>query len=106
MSAHSQIVDDLGGGTKLAEEMKTTATPADRETIYAWKARGSIPARYWPALIEVARRQGKALTADDFLQGASPLVTITPQARPQTQPDQENQIGSSAEGGARRRAVG
>jgi hypothetical protein len=49
----------LGGKTTVAEELKL-----DKSTLSRWcqprplGTGGVIPQRYWPALIEMARRQG------------------------------------------------
>jgi len=54
-----EIVSRLGGKTTVAEELKL-----DKSTLSRWcqprplGTGGVIPQRYWPALIEMARRQG------------------------------------------------
>lgn len=50
---HSDFIEALGGGTKVAERLKI-----DREAVYKWRERDLIPWRWRPHLISFAREKG------------------------------------------------
>ncbi|MCW2248267.1 hypothetical protein M2352_003901 [Azospirillum fermentarium] len=52
----------FGGQTVLS-----AAIDVPQSTIAWWKKRGSIPPKYWPAIIAAAAERGVILTGDDFL---------------------------------------
>lgn len=64
---HSDIINTLGGGTKVSELL---GGEVDREAIYAWAARDFIPWKWRPAIVAVARSQGVRLPKD-FLPGVT-----------------------------------
>jgi len=72
---HSQIIDaladSLGSQAELARRIGVDDTQVSK-----WKVRG-IPARYWPAVLHVARRRRVALTLND-IEAHSPLRPAKP----------------------------
>ena len=62
-----QIIDLWPSRAALAGAIRSSegAVPLDR--VHKWAQTGSIPARYWAALISSARAQGFVLTADDLV---------------------------------------
>lgn len=67
MSNVDSIFDLFGGPAAVGRIIgKSTEHAA------TMRRRGSIPVRYWPALIEAAREKGETITADDFLRGVQP----------------------------------
>ena len=50
------VLKELGGNTEIAAEIGV-----DDTTVSTWRRRG-IPARRWPALVELASRKGKPVT--------------------------------------------
>lgn len=74
MEPAASIIKLLGGDTAVAE-----ITGVHRTRVANWKRAkdvggtgGVIPFKHVPMLLNAAREQGKALTADDFLPGAVP----------------------------------
>lgn len=60
-----EIIDQLGSLSEVAE-----ATGQNRKTVWAWKARGSVPPRHWPGLIRLARAKGVELSTDQLIEMA------------------------------------
>ena len=48
----TQIIDDFGGLSEFAREMKVS-----RQLAFFWRKNNEIPARYWARLIRSARRK-------------------------------------------------
>ena len=63
-----EIVDMFQGSSTVAYMLGTKlGRYFSHATVDSWVARsGYIPDVYWPLLIEIAKKQGKQLTADDF----------------------------------------
>lgn len=55
MSDLATIIQNLGGVTKVSREL---GVPLG--TVSAWKTRGSIPVKNWPALVDLAGKIGAA----------------------------------------------
>lgn len=53
MQTSSDLIERFGGAAKMAPLISVPAN-----TIRQWAARDSIPARYWHAIIEEARKLG------------------------------------------------
>lgn len=70
---HSELIDQLGGGTAVAKALKDVpgGGEVDREAVYKWAKLNHIPWKWRPALMAVARAQGKALP-EDFIPGVEP----------------------------------
>jgi hypothetical protein len=62
MTTVPQIISLLGGNTRVAAVIGKGAS-----TVSEMKRSGSIPVRYWPALLEEARAQGVALDSDTLV---------------------------------------
>lgn len=67
---HSELIEELGGATKLANALLTApgGGDVDRDAIYKWSSLDRIPWRWRAPVAAVARAQGKALP-DDFIPG-------------------------------------
>jgi hypothetical protein len=52
MKTVSELIEALGGSTRLAGKLNLPIA-----TVGAWKARGSIPPRYFPTLVRIAGQQ-------------------------------------------------
>lgn len=52
MKTVADLIDRFGGAAKMAGEIDGL----EANTIRQWSARGSIPARYWHAIVEAAKR--------------------------------------------------
>lgn len=59
----TSIIDRLGGLTELAKALGHK----NPTTVQGWKARGVIPIRHIPAVIEIGRAKGVDLELSDFL---------------------------------------
>ena len=46
------LIEALGGSTRLAGNLNLPIA-----TVGAWKARGSIPSRYYPSIVRIAAKQ-------------------------------------------------
>jgi hypothetical protein len=57
-----KLIEDLGGASSLAGELKLPAT-----TVASWKHRGSIPVEHWPGIVRVAAERGKPEVSSDAL---------------------------------------
>lgn len=53
MNAVAALIDRLGGYTLVAAALNVAVG-----TVAAWRHRGSIPVRYWPALIAIEPQSG------------------------------------------------
>lgn len=60
---HADFIEELGGGTKVAERLKI-----DREAVYKWRERDFIPWRWRAPLLTMAREMGKK-APKEFLPG-------------------------------------
>lgn len=67
---HSDLIKELGGGTAVAQALKDApgGGEIDREAVYKWAKLDRIPWKWRPAVMAVARSQGKSVP-DDFLPG-------------------------------------
>lgn len=67
----SQIIEALGGQASISRELeyyeKGVLTNLGASTIGAWKAHRSIRVKYWPALMELAKRKKVRLRNDDLV---------------------------------------
>jgi hypothetical protein len=64
MQTIPQIIEQLGGPSRLAREMGLPVA-----TVSAWKHRSRIPARHWPDLVSLARHKRlKGISLDVFFQ--------------------------------------
>lgn len=54
------------------EDARTADADLDMIAVHRWFQRGSIPARYWQALIDGARRRSLEIGADDFVAAHAP----------------------------------
>jgi hypothetical protein len=52
MKTVSELIEAFGGSTRLAGKLNLPIA-----TVGAWKARGSIPPRYFPTLVRIAGQQ-------------------------------------------------
>ncbi len=52
METVPDLIEALGGSTRLAGKLRLPIA-----TVGAWKARGSIPPRYFPTLVRIAAQQ-------------------------------------------------
>ena len=71
---HSRIIDELADSLGSQAELARRLGVDDTQ-VCKWKVRG-IPARYWPAILHVARRR-LTLTLND-IQADSPLRPAKP----------------------------
>lgn len=55
MHGFSRIINELGGPTAVARQLRLGDNAVDK-----WVRRNSIPARYWPGLLDLAAEQGKS----------------------------------------------
>jgi len=56
MISHASVIEKLGGGTVVAADLSNDLRrPVDRESVYKWRKRNLIPARYWPAMERLAK---------------------------------------------------
>lgn len=53
------IVNRAGGVDAIAKRLKL-----EKQSVWAWSARGSIPAKHWAKLIDLSAESNFALTAD------------------------------------------
>lgn len=53
MTAHQKLIHQLGGYRAVAEKLSAPLT-----TVNSWMARGRIPAIRFPAIVELAKREG------------------------------------------------
>jgi hypothetical protein len=52
---HREILQKLGGGTVVADRLSTmTKTLVDREAVYKWREKNSIPHRWRPFIAQLA----------------------------------------------------
>lgn len=66
---HSEFIDALGGGTKIAEWLTANAGEhVDREAVYKWKELDRIPWR-WRSLLIVMAKDASITVPKDFLPG-------------------------------------
>jgi hypothetical protein len=65
---HSKLIEELGGGTALAEALLKApgGGPVDREAIYKWIKLDRIPWRWRAPVAAIARAQGKPIPTDFF----------------------------------------
>lgn len=49
---HADFIDALGGGTVIADKLSI-----DREAVYAWKIRNSVPWRWRAPLLAIAKEK-------------------------------------------------
>jgi hypothetical protein len=73
MRSIPDMLDALGGSAVVAAKRKLPYT-----TVASWKARGAIPAREWPGLVELAREMR---VAGFTLQKLADLHAATRKAR-------------------------
>lgn len=52
MRTHNDIIDAAGGPTKFAGLISTEAALVEPNLVFAWKREGSIPAAYWPRIVD------------------------------------------------------
>jgi hypothetical protein len=65
---HSQIIADLGGYMAVAAALKTPPN-----IVWRWGQTRAIPARRWPAIVELAKRKRlRHITAAALLAGYEP----------------------------------
>jgi hypothetical protein len=50
----------------VLEDVRAASPEIDMVAVHRWFQRGSVPARYWRALLEGAAKRGIAATADDL----------------------------------------
>lgn len=63
MKTVSELIEALGGSTQLARRLSVPVS-----TVGAWKARGSIPARYYMTLVQIAKeRKVKGVTLQNIV---------------------------------------
>jgi DNA-binding transcriptional regulator YiaG len=61
----AQIVRKMFGTRALARALKIS-----RDAVLKWDRTGRVPSKYQETLLELARQQRKALTADMLISGA------------------------------------
>ena len=87
MSSHVDLIDDLGGGTKLAAALTgLVGEPVDREAVYKWKENG-IPWRWRQPVAVLAERAGVRLP-EKFIEVFSPGGPAPEAAPPDKQPEE------------------
>lgn len=60
----TQFIEALGDGTAVAVALsELLGRPIDRARVYKWKEHDHVPAKWRPALTELARRQGVTVPA-------------------------------------------
>jgi len=63
MKTVPDLIQALGGSTRLAGKLNIPIA-----TVGAWKARGSIPSRYFPSIVRVAAQQKvKGVTLESLI---------------------------------------
>lgn len=67
MSQSERIIGVFGGLTKLANALGHKNVT----TVQGWKARGFVPARQQPLVLEAARKAGVLLAPEDFFEDAA-----------------------------------
>lgn len=78
MHSFADLIDSFGGAAKMAPEINQVPN-----TIRQWSARGSIPARYWRAIIEAAERLDiKNVNAGTLAELASASISTARCRRP------------------------
>lgn len=60
---HRQIIRLFGGIRPMAKALRVK----NPSTVQYWKAAGTIPPRWWPAILKAALRGGMKLKNTDFL---------------------------------------
>jgi len=73
MSSAELVIRKMGGLRKLARALEHR----NPTTVQGWKARGNIPARHQPAILEKAAAAGVELSPADFLAQTPLLPTST-----------------------------
>jgi hypothetical protein len=63
MKTVPDLIEAFGGSTRLAQKLNLPIA-----TVGAWKARGSIPSRYFPTLVRIAGQQKvKGVTLESLI---------------------------------------
>lgn len=65
------IVNKFGGQSKMAAELN-----ANSSTVGMWKQRGSIPSKWWPKILDVAKKHQICLEPVDLLNAQTQPVTF------------------------------
>lgn len=55
------IIQRCGGDAVVA-----SATERERNSVFYWRRRNSIPPRYWKTLVDLAKASGQHLTFEDL----------------------------------------
>jgi hypothetical protein len=64
---HARLIDHLGGWRIVARKLDVAPT-----TVWRWQENG-IPVEHWPALLQLAKKVGLAVTSDQLMR-AHPAV--------------------------------
>lgn len=68
---HAELIKALGGGDTVAKAISELAgEDLDREAVYKWRELNSIPWRWRPYVVKLARKKGEKLPKD-FLPGVA-----------------------------------
>jgi hypothetical protein len=70
MNPAENIINLLGGLTKVANLLSTDAKRVPISTVQGWKERGKIPQEHWLTLIEAGKAVGEDITLAMFLGAA------------------------------------
>jgi hypothetical protein len=62
-----EIIDELGGLTKVAKYLSTDGKPFAVSTVQGWKERGKIPQEHWVPLINMGKSAGVEIELSRFL---------------------------------------
>lgn len=83
MSTHADLIDALGGGTKLATALsRATGETFDREQVYKWKRNG-VPWRWRAHVRRLAEAMGESVPAD-FLDAPIDITQALPDVEHET----------------------
>ena len=60
IEGHADLIEAIGGGTRVAEMLTEAGAPVDREAVYKWKSNG-VPWKYRNVVARLAEKAEKPL---------------------------------------------